>query len=246
MHMLLESQTDKEKFKTEERLVADFGDVKISGAFDLVDLENRILYDYKNTKIASVQDALNGKDDKWKKQMQFYSYLIEHHFGLRIETARIIAMCKDHSKVKASKDPDYQQTPIVMVEYDLSDRVDIDETVEEFRQKALEIKACLELDIPVMPCTYADMWCTEDYAVFKKGGTRAVKCFDTPVGAYEYYEKLSIPEDYQIMHRVSEPMNCKLYCQCRDVCPQWKRLRETDFSVKEDVTEMAKEETYPF
>ena len=238
MHKLLEDSTP-EGFITEERGEYEIApNIFISGAFDCLDKETWTLIDYKNPKIPSVHDAIYGKDDKWKRQMYFYALIIEKMYGRRPEKAKIVAMCKDHSRVKAYHDPTYQQEPIAMVEFDLMDQEFATEVRCEYEEKAKRVFDLLQNGKEPSPCTYGDMWCNENWAVMKYGATRAVQggVFDNPDSAYMKWCSMPDNENYRIYHRVSEPVNCMLYCQCRSVCKQWQRFRDADIAICEDVT----------
>ncbi len=240
MHKLLEAYTPQERYIAEQRGEVEISPgLFISGAFDCLDRETWTLIDYKNPKIPSVQDAIRGKDDKWKRQMYFYALIIERTLGKRPKTATIVAMCKDHSRVKAKNDPSYQQEPIAQIEYDLMDEEFATEVMCDYETKAKRLWEVLSKNLDPVPCTYGDMWCSETWAIMKKGASRAMPggVFDDPNSAYDKWLSLKDRDGYRIFHRVSEPTNCTTYCKCRGICPQWRRIQEMDISVIEDVTD---------
>lgn len=259
MHSLMEKHTDLDRFMAEERIEMEIApNIFISGAFDCLDKEKWELMDYKNTKTPAVSEALAGTDEHWKKQMYLYSVLIGKKYGRKPRKATIIAMCKDHSKVKAMHSKDYQQYPIQMVEFDLTDSEYEERTLKELKEKAIRISAQLQRlrnELPmeepaddilsfvrwdamkdiVIPCTYGDQWRAEDWAIIKNTQSRATKVCDTPQDALDYYSQMPDKEQYRIYHRCGEPLNCMAYCQSRNVCPQWL---SNDFSGRvEDVTD---------
>ena len=69
--------------------------------------------------------------------------------------------------------------------------------------------------------------------MIKEGAKRASKCFDSESDAREYLEA---NPSYRLYHRVSDFVNCKNYCQCREFCPQWKALQNHE-SLCEDITD---------
>lgn len=236
-HHLLEEEADKmEGMVSEQRFTIPFDDVSISGGFDLMDTNSWVLYDYKNTKIASVDKALAGKDDKWKKQLYMYATGCEVLYKKRPAIGILIAMTKDHSMVKASLDPDYPQNPVQMIEYDLMDAEFQSQVLAESETKARRCKHLMETGEEPEPCTYEDMWCSEDWAIRKPDGKKALKVFDNPDSALAYYHDTLKDPAYRIYHRVKEPINCKLYCNCRSVCPQGKAMCERE-AICEDVTD---------
>lgn len=233
IHALLEEAADKDKYLTEMRLEETFGDVSISGGFDLLDKETWTLYDYKTCKVAGYNSNLNGGEDKWIRQLYAYADLIEKKFGRRPMKAVIIAMMTDHSKIKAQTLSDYPKNPIAMITWSL----DNPEMAAEFRadreDKAKRFMEILKEGTSPAPCSYGDMWCKEDYAVFKKGAKRATKCFDSESDAREY---LKANPELRLYHRVSDFVNCRNYCQCSPFCAQWKEIKDRD-AVCEDITD---------
>lgn len=232
IHGLLEASAG-DKYITEMRLEEDFGDVAVSGGFDLLDKETWTLYDYKTCKVAGYQKAVDGVEDKWLRQLYAYADLIEHKFGKRPTEAVIVAMMTDHSKIKAETQEGYPLHPIMEIRW----MIDNPELQAEFRadreERARRLKGILESGNEPAPCNFGDMWCKEDYAVFKEGAKRATKCFDNEAEARAFIEG---KKDLRLHHRVSDFINCKYYCQCRDVCPQWQALKASG-ALDEDITD---------
>ena len=233
IHSLLEDCADRDRYITEMRLEEDFDGVRISGGFDLMDKATWTLYDYKTCKVAGYQSAASGTEDKWVRQLYAYADLIEKHFGRRPKQGVIIAMMTDHSKIKAQTVSGYPSNPIEIISWTLEDPELQAEYKAEREEKARRLKGILNGGTSPSPCTYGDMWCKEDYALMKEGAKRASKCFDSESDAREYLEA---NPGYRLYHRVSDFVNCKNYCQCRDFCPQWKAMQKHE-SLCEDITD---------
>ena len=233
IHALLEEAADKDRYITEMRLEEDLNGVKVSGGFDLLDKETWTLYDYKTCKVSGYQKAINGSEDKWLRQLYAYADLIEKEFGKRPAEAVIVAMMTDHSKIKAGLSEDYPSHPIQMIRW----KLDNPELQAEFKadreEKAHRLHELMETGDEPNPCSYGDCWCTEDYALFKDGAKRATKCFDNEAEARTFMEG---KEGLKLFHRVSDSVNCKNYCTCRDICPQWQAMKKRG-AISEDITD---------
>lgn len=232
----------------EKRFELDLGDgLELSGGFDLYDPENKTLYDYKNTKVATFNENVKGREDKWAKQLYLYTLGIEKLFGRKPEKAIIVAMLKDHSVQKAQTESSYPQNPIMMIEWKMEDIEKFSSALSEEKEKAAEVRSyLLSGDEPPL-CTYSDCWCIEDWCIKKEGAKRAEKRFDNPDEALEHYEGLSadLKKDRRILHRVSDFKNCKNYCNCRDFCSQWQKNKDFE-AFEEDVTDELESGYIPF
>lgn len=237
IHKLLEDEAnngcDEDKYITEHRLAMDLGDVRISGSFDLLDSKEWVLYDYKTCKVSGYQKAVDGSEDKWLRQLYAYADLIADEYGRRPTEAVIVAMMTDHSKIKAGLSEDYPDHPIKMIRWKLDNPELQAEYKADREEKARKIKKILDEGDKPAPCSYGDMWCKEDFAIFKDGAKRATKCFDNEAEARTFMEGHN---DMMLFHRVSDFVNCKNYCTCRDVCPQWQALKDRG-AINEDITD---------
>lgn len=240
IHKLMEDTFPDEDYITEERSEVEISpNLFISGGFDCLKKDSWELIDYKNTKIPAINDALAGKDDKWRFQLYFYALLIERKYGKRPEKGTIIAMAKDFSRVKASTQAGYPQEPVQPIVYDLMDNETATEVFAFYKDKAESVYKVLANNEEPSPCTFGDMWCDENWAIIKKGGSRAIPggVFDNPNDAYNHWCTLPDRANLRIWHRVKEPTNCRYYCSCRDFCKQWQSIKNNDMSISEDVTD---------
>ena len=233
---------------TEERFSLDLGEgISVSGGFDLYDRKSRVLYDYKTTKVATYESNRDGREDKWLKQLYLYCLGIEKLYGDKPEKVVIVAMLKDHSKMKVGLKSGYPEHPIMMIEWDVSDILQFEGVLGEYKDKAMVCRSLLENgDEPPM-CTFSDCWCTEDWCVKKPGAKKADKKFDTPEEAVEYYEGLPAEsrKERRILHRVSDFNNCRNYCTCSGFCSQGQKNKDFE-AFEEDVTDELESGYVPF
>lgn len=244
IHSLLEKIAGDD-FITEDRFYKDLGDgLKMSGGFDLLRKSDWTLFDYKTTKVAQYDKNASGREDKWIRQLYAYADGIEEKYGRRPETAVIVAMLTDHSKMKA-KAQGYPEHPIMMLSWKLDDMELAEKYRREMTERAERVRTLLKDGAEPEPCTYGDCWCTEDYAVRKPSDKRALRVFDNPTEAYGFYKTLPNRSAYRIFHRISGFVNCANYCQCAPFCKQWADMGNPE-AVSVDVTDSLSGEFVPF
>lgn len=226
-HKAMESALDGSgRFITETRLSETEptwrNGLTVTGQFDLYDPETGTIYDWKTTKLATVDKNRKGEEDDWYLQLMMYAELIAHECGTRPSHGVIVAMAKDHSRIRAMKSDDYPQYPLQTVEYDLDRDAEERERVHiHFFEKA-ERAYMAERDesLVLPPCTMDERWQTEDWAVVKNGATRAYRVFSNAFEAEAFRLDMPDPSQYTVRHRVSEAVNCKLYCPVRGICEE--------------------------
>lgn len=215
----------------------------LSGEFDLLDIKNNVLWDYKTTKIATIDNNRKLKEDKWLRQLYLYAEMIEKVLKRpRPEKACILAMATDWSKRQVGLKAGYPDHPIQILEWDLND--------ESFRDK---VKAAVSItmesaqhyldnpDEELPKCSMDDCWCNEDWAIMKKGNKRAKKVFSSEEAARDFLRNMDSKE-YRLYHRISDFNFCRYYCNYSEYCSQWKKNCNEE-SVLEDITD---EDYIPF
>lgn len=159
---------------TEERIEVEiYPGVYLTGRYDKY--ANHILHDYKTT---SVWKYRNGDFTDYKRQGLMYAWQLRKK-GVYVEKCIFHLFLKDHSLSKASRDMNYPPVAYVTYEFDVtsSDLLAI-EVFISLRIKQIEsLLDTPDRELP-MP-THDESWYTGDtYAVFKNGGSRALKVFD--------------------------------------------------------------------
>jgi len=112
IHKVLEA-ADTTNLLREERLTIKVNGWTLSGQPDL--WADGILDDYK---VTSVYSFLLGEKPDWERQLNCYARLyLEYGFG--VKQLRIIAILRDWSVTKASRESDYPQAGIIVVQIPL-------------------------------------------------------------------------------------------------------------------------------
>lgn len=214
----------------ERRFYLDLGDwdeelrgCKLSGSPDYYDPKTETLIDYKTTKVAAYQQAQALEDKDWLYQTTVYRFLFAY-LGWVVKRTRIVAMMKDHSKVKAEVDSSYPQNPIGVVDYSrfIGDEAMEDEVKRFYTAKVKEVLSMRELsDDCIPPCTPKERFEDECWIISKPGAKKAWRRYATKEQAELALE--TAPEGMEVSHRPGDPRKCRLYCTCAPFCSFYRR-----------------------
>ncbi len=216
-HKILE-RADVDNHLAEERLTMPANGWTVSGKADLLD-PDMTLSDYKFTSVWAIKDAKK----EWEEQLNLYSLLYRKN-GFLVRAARIIAVLRDWSKLKASREPDYPQVGVVVREVQLW-APEAQQYFLNMRVKAhQEAENLADDDLPM--CSAEERWHKPDvYAVKKLGGKRAVSG-----GLHSNFDdahRFVLASDngkMEIEHRPGEDTRCLHYCAVREFCSHGKTL----------------------
>jgi hypothetical protein len=210
---------------TEERIIADIGDVKLSGAIDIqkVTPEGIIITDYKFTSAW----ALRQDKPEWEAQQNIYAWLVEKVKGKKVIGVQICALIRDWSRREASVKADYPQAPIQVLELPLwpleKTEAYIKERIEAHRMS--KVQADWGDELP--PCSDDDRWVRETkFAVKREGRKTAIRVFDTEQEAKDLAEK----EKGYVEVRKGEAIRCiGNFCGVAQWCSQYQQsLKEAN------------------
>jgi len=210
---------------TEERIIADIGDVKLSGAIDIqrVTDEGIIITDYKFTSAW----ALRQDKPEWEAQQNIYAWLVEKVKGQKVIGVQICALIRDWSRREASVKADYPQAPIQVLELPLwpleKTEAYIKERIDAHRMS--KVQADWGDELP--PCTDDDRWVRETkFAVKREGRKTAIRVFDTQHEA----DELAVKENGYVEVRKGEAIRCTgNFCGVAQWCSQYQQsLKEAN------------------
>lgn len=217
-HKILE-RADTDNHLSEERLFTSLHGWTISGKADLL-APNMTLSDYKFTSVWAMKDA----KIEWEQQLNLYALLYRKN-GFLVDKARLVAVLRDWSKLKASREPDYPQVGVVVREVPLWSPEE-QEAFLGLRVRAHQQAEKLA-DDDLSMCTEEERWHKPDvWAVKKKGGKRALRLLETPeaASAYALDREPQFPTRLEIEHRPGEDTRCLHYCAVRQFCSYGKTL----------------------
>lgn len=212
----------KERYLFEQTLQIEVQGKVLAGTFDLFDLQEKRLKDYK---VCSVYNFIFPEaKKKWFAQTNIYAYLLEQN-GYEVKGIDIVAIFRDFSESKKLTNKDYPISQVMEIEVPLHSM--------EVRQQYIAARMALHIraeEGEQINCTGIEKWskATEWAAMPKPGAKRAIARFDTEESALNY--KMEYSHNHPLMYiekRQGENLKCDKYCEVRDVCPQRKRELET-------------------
>lgn len=216
VHYILEKNQEGDNQFKEERLYCHFGDDIVSGKFDLYDMKEERVYDFKTT---SVYTYIMNDTAKYRFQLLVYGLLLRKN-GFPCKHGRIIQIFRDWSRTKAKFDKSYPQMPVNTIEYRFTDK-DFEEIEEEIKKRLANINQYKDVpddEIPV--CSKENRWATDDkFAIMKRGRKSALRVLNSRDEAelWMQYNK----GDY-IEERPAESKKCMDYCSCCEFCNFWR------------------------
>lgn len=188
---------------------------RVGGKLDY-GVSDTTLWDYKFT---SVWAAKEGPRDEWIQQLNIYRWLAGR-YGVAFDKLQIVAIFRDWSKPKASKEPDYPQAQVKVFDLPLWR----DDSTEQFIIDRIRAHEAAKLTLP--ECSPEEMWEKPAmWAVKKKGAKRAIKVYAEEQRALEHWSSGSVREPLEIEHRPAERPRCESYCRCAPFCEQWKSFQ---------------------
>lgn len=212
-HEVLRRSADKSRI-VEERAIVEVGGFKVGGQIDYSEADNTI-WDYKFT---SVWAAKEGPKPEWIQQLNCYRWLAKH-YGVNIEKLQIVAIYRDWSKSKASREADFPQSQVQVFDIQCWSF----DTTEAFIKNRIHVHELAKECLP--ECTPDEMWeRPATFAVKKQGAKRAIKLHPTWEEAAKHARQNM---DYAIETRPAVRPRCEDYCPVADFCEQWKAFQAT-------------------
>ena len=218
LHVVAERGTT-ENHINEERLIADVGDVKLSGAIDIqrITHEGVIITDYKFTSAW----ALRQDKPEWEAQQNIYAWLVEKVKGQKVIGVQICALIRDWSRREASVKPDYPQAPIQVLELPLWSMEKTEAYIKERIDAHRLSKVQADWGDELPPCSDDERWVRETkFAVKREGRKTAIRVLDSEAEAKELAEK----EKGYVEVRQGEAIRCTgNFCGVAQWCSQYQQ-----------------------
>ncbi len=196
----------REDVIAEKRFYWDWDGVIVGGQIDLYDKENKVLWDYKEK---SVWWHVWGDDGKEEAQQNVNAHLMRRN-GYEIDRLALAVRYRDWQKSKEN-DEGYPDRPMEVVPIKLWEDKQADDYIRDRLVKHFQQKP---------DCTDEERWKKPDrWAVYKKGGKRAKRVFDSEEEARQYIEDALFATELD--HRPGRYTRCENYCLVADFCPIW-------------------------
>lgn len=198
---------------TETELEVSIDGWKLTGRADYLDVDG-IIWDYKTT---SAWSLVYKDTETWEQQLNTYAFLFAE-LKYKVNGLRIFCVLKDWSRSKAF-DAGYPQRPLLIYHIPLWER----DVTEKYIRERLALHKQAE-DGNIIECADEDRWArAETWAVMKGDRKKALRVCDTLSQAKAITSKDS---SCKVVRRLGENVRCENYCLVRDVCPQYKKIKE--------------------
>jgi hypothetical protein len=163
VHQILQRSNTKDI--VEERVFTTQRGKSISGGFDVLQLHEGRLIDWK---FSTVWKAI-GNHEEWTAQVNLLALLFRRK-GMDINFLEIILLMRDHSKPRARREGEYPQLPVKRIPLPIWTRSE----QECYLDHRVELHLKAEEELPL--CTASERWAKPNiYAVMKKGNKHAIK-----------------------------------------------------------------------
>jgi hypothetical protein len=207
VHQILQRSNTKDI--VEERVFTTQRGKSISGGFDVLQLHEGRLIDWK---FSTVWKAI-GNHEEWTAQVNLLALLFRRK-GMDINFLEIILLMRDHSKPRARREGEYPQLPVKRIPLPIWTRSE----QECYLDHRVELHLKAEEELPL--CTASERWAKPNiYAVMKKGNKHAIKggVCSTREEAEELVKK---DADRFLEVRPGENTRCLDYCVASKFCSQ--------------------------
>lgn len=225
IHQILEMAGDQAT--GEVRLFADYPqDVRISGKFDRLVVEDDTLVDYKVTSSYSVKGG--EVKPEWEKQLNYYRWLCLKN-GIKVRNLKIVAILRDWNK-HGLRDENYPRQSVVSLDVEVWNELLLETALDKDIEEHM-----VALEGNPRPCTDEERWHVPGkVALMKQGRKSAIKLFDTKDDLVTHCLNTGVMvhddnEDEQfkdkamyIEERPTTYRRCEDYCAVSEFCEQWK------------------------
>ena len=203
----------------EERFKTTINGFTLSGQIDLY--EYPVLWDFK---VTTRFVLIDGAKPDWIAQSNVNAWLMKT-YKFNVEQLKICAIFRDWSKIQAMRDKDYPQRQVAILPMPLWKESD---TYEWINERITWHNECAKLSDDELPeCTPEERWeKPTTYAVKKGKNKRAVRVLSSMEHAEKYIieNELGMPLHW-IATRTGESTRCEYYCNVKDFCQQYKRMK---------------------
>lgn len=216
-HVVLERAAEfceQYKFLAETRFYITRKGKTIGGQIDLYDVNEKVLYDWKET---GVYVSYHDLKPDWIAQGNINKLLLEEN-GYPVEKIINIVLYRDWKKSEVGRTERYP--PHQVAQFPLP--VWTNEETETFIAKRIAEFEKAKKKLPL--CSDEERWKTPDlYALVKKGNKKATKLFDSAQAAESELSVFKMMS-YDVQFRPGINKRCENYCVAMPFCQQAKEL----------------------
>jgi hypothetical protein len=152
--------------------------------------------------------------------------------GHAINHLEIYAIVLDLKKHEATYKAELPNKPVVKFILNRWDNQTIEDYIKERISLLIKAETLTDEELSKeIPCTRYEQWSEKkDTSIFKKGATRATKVFETREEAEQFLadHPTFTADTHEIRDRYTARTRCLNYCECKNICLQFKRELEEE------------------
>lgn len=192
---------------------------RVGAKFDAYDKELKTLYDHKTTTTFIYGGEMKPE---WIKQLMINAYFLEKE-GFPVDKVAINAIYMDwrDAKLKYAKDGEYPPAPCTAFECPAWSMEDREHLYKDLLKEHIEAENVPDDDLPFCDPKYC--WeAPAKYAVYKPGGSKAIKLCSSVEEAEEYIKFKGLT-GVEIEERPAVRRRCQDYCKANKFCNQYQQ-----------------------
>lgn len=203
----------------EQRIEKEFGDITLTGKYDLV--LDGLLSDYKTTSVYAYINQSNA--DKYIEQGSIYRYLSPSI--ITEDYMQIHHIFTDWSKAASFSNKDYPENKVMTVDYPL---MSLQETENFIGNKLNQIKKYRDLPQDSLPeCTPEELWQRETKYKYYKDPTKTKRATKNFIDKHEANLHMASKGEGIVIEVKGKAVACN-YCKARPICTQAEKLESED------------------
>lgn len=210
---------NNERFILEETVSTLIDGVRLYGTYDVRDLVNKGIEDYKYTKAWAYIHSENK--DEWKWQLNTYRWILSRE-GVNVDEEvtylKIWGMFRDFNRQQLARSgyPKHEIMPINIPILPL-------DIVEQFVKERISLHKMSDKE-----CTGKDRWADGDkWKIYVPTSKTAIATLFSKEEAEQRIIREKLKNHKAEMKYVpGENKRCEHFCPVASICPQWKKIKE--------------------
>lgn len=210
VHHILERGAEGSHVIKEERMVYEYGGLKVTGQLDTFNTQTGVLSDYKVTSTYKLTSANQPND--WIRQLNILAQLLRDNFW-DVKKVQIVAILRDWSSTEAMRNPAYPQSMVQVLDMPLWSEED---TLAYIQERVALHKQVMEGED--IPCTDEERWMEPtSWALMKVGGKKAIKVYRS-----QDEVPLELNDGQYIEERKGSDRRCEKWCEVAKFCKYYQ------------------------
>jgi acetyl/propionyl-CoA carboxylase alpha subunit len=205
----------------ERRLTVEIAGWKVSGAIDAYDPRVRVqetIWDFKTMSVAAFGAKFKGGTIPPDMEAQLNCYCeMTRSKGEPVNRLALCVWLEGWISAEATRNRDYPQSPVVTFQVPVWSR----EETQRYMHDRVVLHQQAEVELPL--CSPKERWSQPtQYKVFKQGGKRAVKNYDTEAEAHGHAAQ---DPALFVVKVPGQSVRCERFCAAAQFCDQFRIIQ---------------------